>query len=227
MENLSAGTLKRQGCLGLEFQTDYRESVFHVGACNVEAYNWLIRWPSEFRAQFTCVFGPKGSGKTHLANIWTKRQDAVWITPEMLASSPRDVAEMGSYFVLDNADDVRDETWLFHFFNVLKLSEGKCWMLTAEKPPSRWSIVLPDLKSRLALCQAVGIQLPDDLTRMAVFNKILRNKGLALRPRYVQYLLSRIDRSYDAIFSWAKILEHTVQSGRLLNFTTINQLLMS
>lgn len=218
---------KRQPFLNLEFQTDYRESVFHVGACNVHAYNWLIRWPSEFRGQFTCIYGPKGSGKTHLANIWAKRQNCIKITPELIALPPREVANMGDFFILDNADMVRDETWLFHFFNILKASEHKYWLLTAERPPNRWSVVLPDLKSRLSLCQVMCIQLPDDTTRMAVFNKILRNQGLAVRQRYVQYLLSRVERSYDDTFKWAKILTDVVQSGTPLSYKAINELLLS
>lgn len=214
-----------QTCLDLEFQTDYRETVFHVGPCNVEAYNWLIRWPSEFKIQFACIFGAGGSGKTHLAHIWAKRHACVWITPELMTRSAQDVVRMGDYFILDNADRVRDETWLFHFFNALQATEHKFWLLTAEKPPNRWSIILPDLKSRLNLCQALGLHLPDDATCLAVFNKIIRNKGVVLKTRYVHYILSRIDRSYASIFMWAQICENLLKSDQEISFSMINQLL--
>lgn len=218
---------KRQACLGLEFQTDYREAVFHVGPCNVEAYNWLIRWPSEFKTQFACVFGASGSGKTHLLHIWAQRHACIWITPEMMTHPVQDIACLGDYFILDNADLARDETWLFHFFNALQASERKFWLLTAEKPPSRWSIVLPDLKSRLNLCQTLGLHLPDDATCLAVFNKIIRNKGVVLKARYVHYILSRIDRSYASIFMWAKICENILKSDQEMSFSMINRLLAS
>lgn len=216
---------KRQACLGLEFQTDYRETVFHVGPCNVEAYNWLIRWPSEFKTQFVCIFGASGSGKTHLSHIWAQRNNCIWITAEMMTRPIQEVARMGDYFILDNADLVRDETWLFHFFNALQATEYKFWLLTAEKPPNRWSIVLPDLKSRLNLCQALGLYLPDDATCLAVFNKITRNKGVVLKTRYVHYILSRIDRSYASIFMWARICENLLKSDKEISFSMINQLL--
>lgn len=215
----------RQACLDLEFQTDYRETVFHVGPCNVEAYNWLIRWPSEFKMQFACIFGAGGAGKTHLAHIWAKRHKCVWITQELMLLPPQDVACMGNYFVLDNADQIKNETWLFHFFNALQGTEHKFWLLTAEKPPNRWSIILPDLKSRLNLCQALGLYLPDDTTCLAVFNKIIRNKGVVLKSRYVHYILSRIDRSYVSIFRWAQICENLLKSDQEISFSIINQLL--
>lgn len=216
---------KRQACLDLKIQIDYRESVFHVGPCNVEVYNWLIRWPSEFKSQCACVFGGKGSGKTHLAHIWAKYHDCIWITSEMMTQPTQEIANKGNYFILDDADQVRDETWLFHFFNTLQTTDSKFWLLTAEKPPNRWSIVLPDLKSRLNSCQALGVHLPDDTTRLAVFNKIVRNKGITVRSRYVHYMLSRIDRSYASVFMWAQVCEDIVKSGQVLNFSVINQLL--
>ena len=220
-------SLKRLACLGLEFQTDYRVAVFHVGPCNVEAYNWLIRWPSEFKIQFTCIFGASGSGKTHLSHIWAQRYTCIWITPEMMLCPAQDIASMGDYFILDNADHVRNETWLFHFFNILQGAEYKFLLLTAEKPPSRWSIVLPDLKSRLNLCQTLGLYLPDDATCLAVFNKIIRNKGVVLKTRYVHYILSRIDRSYASIFMWARICENLLKSDQEISFSVVNQLLAS
>jgi chromosomal replication initiation ATPase DnaA len=216
---------KRQACLDLEFQTDYRETVFHVGPCNVEAYNWLIRWPSEFRAQFACIYGPSGSGKTHLSHIWAQRHGCVWITPELMTFPVQEIVQKGDYFILDNADRAKDETWLFHFFNAIQATEHKFWLLTAEKQPSRWSIVLPDLRSRLNLCQTLGLYLPDDLTCLAVFNKIMRNKGVALKARYVHYILSRIDRSYTSIFTWAQVFENLLKSDQEINFSIINQLL--
>ena len=219
------GFSKRQACLDLQFQTDYREVVFHVGPCNVEAYNWLIRWPSEFKIQFACIFGASGAGKTHLAHIWAKRHACVWMTPEMMSRPVQDVVRMGDYFILDNADKIHDETWLFHFFNAIQAAEHKFWLLTAEKPPSRWSVVLPDLKSRLNLCQALGLYLPDDATCLAIFNKIVRNKGVVLKTRYVHYILSRIDRSYGSIFAWAEVCENLLKSGEIINFSAINQLL--
>jgi len=216
---------KRQACLDLGFQTDYREAVFHVGPCNVEAYNWLVRWPSEFKTPFTCIFGPPGSGKTHLIHIWTKRHPSIWLTIELMGRPIQEVIRMGDCFVLDDADRVRDETWLFHFLNSLQLAEHKFLLLTAEKPPNRWSIILPDLKSRLNLCQILGLYLPDDATCLAVFNKIVRNKGVVLKERYIHYILSRIDRSYASIFSWAQIFEDLLKSGQIVNFSAINRLL--
>lgn len=220
--------MKRQACLGLEFQTDYREAVFHVGPCNVEAYSWLIRWPSEFKTQFACIFGAPGSGKTHLSHIWAQRHTCIWITPEMMTCPVQDIANRGDYFILDNADLVQNETWLFHFFNAIQATEHKFLLLTAEKAPSRWStILLPDLKSRLNSCQTLGLYLPDDATCLAVFNKIMRNKGVVLKARYVHYILSRIDRSYVSIFMWAHTCENLLKSNQEISFSIINQLLVS
>ena len=54
------------------FKTTYYEKDFYVSSNNFEAYKLVESWPN-WSGRFVNIFGPKGCGKTHLANILEKK----------------------------------------------------------------------------------------------------------------------------------------------------------
>ena len=55
--------------LPLEPKLHFTRDDFVVGAGNRDAVDFLDGWP-DWPAPAAAVFGPPGSGKTHLARIW-------------------------------------------------------------------------------------------------------------------------------------------------------------
>lgn len=159
----------------------------------------------------TCLYGDLG--KTHLAHLWHERVQAHFLTPADMLSSPRDWHDSADYFVADRWEALcHDETWWFHYYNWLR-EQKKYLLLLADHSPQQWQITLLDLASRVKTAHAIALLPPDDETRAIIFEKILRDHGLFLKPYQMEYLLRRIDRSYAGLERCAKQLRDWV--GRL------------
>ena len=123
---------------------------------------------------------------------------ARWVDGGALrAGQVEGLAPAGAAVVVENADDGVDEIALLHLFNLLREQDGTL-LLTGRRPPARWTIALPDLSSRLAAVPVVAILAPDDALLAAVVVKMFHDRQLAVDPGVIAYLLTRIERSFDA-----------------------------
>ncbi len=94
-----------------------------------------------------------------------------------------------------DGDRAREEA-LFHLHN-LALAEGHSLLMTAHLAPSRWGLILPDLKSRVEGTPSVIVESPDDDLLAAVLMKLFADRQLSPSPDTIPYLVRRIDRSFD------------------------------
>lgn len=141
--------------------------------------------------------GPAGSGKTHLARLWSARTGARWQRvaglandlPQLLASEPRPL-------VIDDAHLLArtpGEEALFHLFNHQR---GRAEvLLTAPQPTRDWGIRLPDLASRLAAGAHLALLPPDEALLAGVLVKLFDDRQLRVDPALIDYLVSRMERS--------------------------------
>ena len=54
------------------FKTKYYEQDYYVSSNNFSVYKLIESWP-RWPDKWVNIFGPKGSGKTHLSNILKKK----------------------------------------------------------------------------------------------------------------------------------------------------------
>ena len=72
-------------------------------------------------------------------------------------------------------------------------------MLTSKFNMSQISFELPDLKSRLLSMPQVNIDFPDDRLLKNLLIKQFLDKGILVEMDVIDYLIKRIDRSFEAI----------------------------
>jgi len=182
--------------LDLEFRPALGRADFLVAPCNEAAVAWLDRWP-QWPGPALVLYGPAGSGKSHLAEVWRARSGAVPIDPRAMTSAwvPH-LLGTAKTAVVDEPDRA-DEEALLHLYNFLSERHGNL-LLVAREPPSRWGIGLADLRSRLLAAPAVSVGMPDEAVLGALLVKLFADRRLDIGEEVISYLLLHIERSFAA-----------------------------
>jgi chromosomal replication initiation ATPase DnaA len=169
---------------------------FLIAPCNAAAVAWLDRWP-DWPAPALALFGPPASGKTHLASVFAARSGARRIAPEALATE-RVPALLGdaAAAILDEAERAAEEP-LLHLYNLLAERRGHL-LVIARAAPARWSIALPDLRSRVVAAPAVAVAPPDEALIGALLVKLFADRQLSVGEDLVAYLALHLERSFEA-----------------------------
>ena len=168
---------------------------FFVSEANARAFA-MIEAPQTWPDGKLALVGPTGAGKSHLARIFRTAQDAEVIAapdlPETFQTSARAV-------IVEDVEQLPPEAEeaLFHLHNNLRAAGGLL-LLTSDRPPARWHIRLPDLASRMQAATVIEIDNPDDALLTALIMKLFADRQIIPKPELVQYLATRIERSYAA-----------------------------
>jgi chromosomal replication initiation ATPase DnaA len=189
------------------------EADFLVAPCNAEAHAWITRWP-HWPGPVMAVFGPAGSGKTHLAHLFAARAGGLIVEAAGLTvADPPRLLEAAPAVAVEDADRGVDEVALFHLVNLAKES-GAHLLLTGREAPARWGVALPDLRSRLNAAAAVGIGAPDDAVLAALLVKLFADRQLKVGEEVVAWLLGRMERSFAAAAAAVEALDRAALAGR-------------
>ena len=185
----------RQLALDLPHRPALGREDFLVSPANEEAVAWIDRWP-DWPGGVLAICGPAGAGKTHLIEVWRARSGAAYLPVADFAAG--DWMDMGPALAIDSIAGDLPEQDLLHALNWAR-AQGITLLLAGDRPPTAWSMTLPDLKSRLHTLPAVTIGPPDDALLTAVLVKQFADRQLKVDPEVVQYILKRVERSFAAI----------------------------
>jgi len=172
-----------QPALPLDWPADDGDADFIVTASNRAAVTHLER-PATWPVFVTLLTGPRKSGRSLLGRVFARR------------SGGR---------VIDDADRV-DERSLFSAWNEAQ-GLRRPLVLIAEVPPPSWSVLLPDLASRLAATPTVTLGPPDDDLIGRLLAKQLERRGLELTLEVRAYLIPRSPRSHHGVIALADALD--------------------
>jgi chromosomal replication initiation ATPase DnaA len=163
-----------------------------VSPANLAAVALVERWP-DWPAPVVVLAGPPGSGKSHLAAIWSEAAGAARIEAAALAAG---VASVEGPVLVDDADLAGHaaENGLFHLLNAAR-EAGAHVLLTARRFPVAWGVRLPDLLSRLKAAATVEIGEPDDALLGGVLTKLFADRQVEVDQPTIQFLVRRIERS--------------------------------
>lgn len=185
----------------LAFALPHAESLtrdnFLEGPANEAGLALIERWP-DWPNRIMLLVGPEGSGKSHLAAIWTEVAGARSIPAHALTPNavPGALAT-GALVVEDLKPGDFDERAMFHLMNLAREDEATI-LMTARIAPSAFEVELRDLRSRLRAVPTVPLLPPDDLLFRSLIVKFCADRQLSIDETVVSYLTSRIERSYAA-----------------------------
>ena len=178
---------------------------------------------------FGLISGPPYSGKTHLSKILIKNASnykSFYIDRDY--QNILDGFEVSDIFILENIDKVKHdktEQHLFHIINLVKENNKKL-LMTSRKSISEIDLSLEDLKSRLNSILEAKIKEPDDQLMELILIKIFNDKQLKIKPNVIDFLMSRLVRSYKSINLFIeKIDKFSLEKGKKITIPLINDLL--
>ena len=175
-------------------------AAFLVSDSNREAVA-LIDGFADWQVPVQWIYGPAGSGKSHLAAVLSHQCaalniDAVQLLQDDIARV-LDGSEKPDAVIVDRLDalPVDYEEVLFHLLNFSRHENLKI-LLLSEKPAAQLTIGLPDLVSRLKAVAAVALTSPDDALMRGLMVKLFSDRQLKVDARVIDYLLPRMVRDY-------------------------------
>jgi chromosomal replication initiation ATPase DnaA len=165
---------------------------FIVAAGNRAAVSFVDAWP-DWPAPAAVLFGPTGSGKSHLAGVWAECAKAeVKPAADLAGFAP------GTALVIENVDAAplthEAETALFAL-----LERGQRMLLTAHEPPAAWRTTIPDLKSRFDALLSFPLWAPDDALLEALARKLFADRQLAVPEAVIAQMIRSLERSPGAL----------------------------
>ena len=195
-----------------------------MAPCNEAAIAWLDRWP-DWPGPALVLYGPPGSGKSHLAEVWRRRSGAEVIHAARLAEAPPGARRDAGALVIEGLGGRIDERALLHLYNGA-VERGAHLLLTAAAAPARWPLALPDLASRLRLAPAVALGLPDDALLGALMLKLFADRQIAVAPEVPAYLVPRIERTFAAVAGLVDRLDRAaLAEGRPITVPLVRRVL--
>ena len=172
------------------FKTNYFEEDFYVSANNFEAYKLIETWP-KWSSRFLNIFGPSGCGKTHLANIFQKKINSLFIKASDLDNSSLSTLKLKECFIIDEYQNNVDEKLFYSILNQCYLS-NQYVIINSLKSIQSFEVNLNDLKSRFNSFVNIGINLPTDELIKVIISKNFSDKQVKIDNRLLEYIFKLI-----------------------------------
>ena len=155
------------------------------------------------------LFGPEGSGKTHLLQALCVRAGAAAAyvpLPQLESYGPAAIGDWQGtrWLCLDELSwAVGKPEWERALFAVYRDCEerGASLLMAAREPPTQLPFVLPDLASRCAAGHRLALQTLDEEQQRAALRLRAHLRGFELPEETAHYLLRRLPRDMTSLFA--------------------------
>jgi chromosomal replication initiation ATPase DnaA len=216
-----------QQVLNLPHKPTYEAADFFMSPTNQMAYRWIESWPA-WPNHCLILHGPRGCGKTHLAEIWKTLSGATAVPFEELDTrNLDDVCQAHKALVIEDVPAQFNEEILFHLYNSVQQAQGYI-LLTCDVSPQNWELTLPDLRSRIHGAMWAQIEPADDELLRAMMHKVFSDEQVRVPDQVVDYLLNHHDRSFVALLEAVKrINTHALALKRRITLPLVKEVLNS
>ena len=212
LRNINKSGFNKQLALPLTFKTLKNRENFIISKCNESAISLIdnsVFWLNKKKINSipaALIFGPNGSGKTHLSNIFKEYNNSIFLSS--LKPSDLELIEKGNNFIID--DFVPSINYpaelVMHFLNQVTYNEGSILFLSrCSAFEMDWE--LADLNSRIRSLMACEIRLPDDMLLYTFMIKYTYEKKLILSDNQCLYILERLERNFESVINFINQLD--------------------
>jgi len=202
----------------------YKKEDFYVSPSNKEAYDFISSWPKWIK-RIVNIFGPSGSGKSHLTSILKSKTSFLQVNAKDLDDKIFLKFKTKEALIIDNLDQKVSEKLLFSLWN-FALQDNKYLLVTSVKPITSYKFKTRDLISRVNSSLIIGINLPSDDLISVIIAKNFSDKQITVEKKHIDYIIKRIDRSYEKISQFILTLDkYSLKKGSRFNLRLIKEVI--
>lgn len=190
---------------------------------NAEAVAAVVGWSAGSGHDFLYLFGPSGTGKTHLLQAACRGAvspaTAIYLPLGQVGMRPAilDDLERADLVALDDIQAVTGDThWehaLFDLYNRLR-EAGRRLLVGADTSAMELAVELPDLGSRLASGPGYRLRPLAEADCERLLLQSARRRGLRLRDDAARYILRRCPREPRHLLAMLDRLDKTTLSRK-------------
>ena len=210
--------------LKFDLKQNYRSEDFYVNKSNFFAYNLIEKWP-RWDKNIVNIYGEKYCGKTHLSNIFKKKNNAFKIKANEFSNQALKDFKVFENLILDDFDENVDENLMYTLFNIAD-QDNKFVLINSLKPINELNFNLKDFMSRARNCLFAKIEKPDDELMFAIILKNFSDRQILIEKKLIDFIIKQIDRSYGKIYEFIyKIDEISLKKKKSIDFKIIKEAL--
>ena len=204
-----------QTIIKFDYDKNLSNDDFVISKSKKNIFEFLDMWP-KWEKNFINIIGEKLSGKTHLTNIFIKKNKGIKIEGKSLNNDHLKKIKIYENIILENLTSDVDENLLYSFLNLID-QNNKYIIITSLIPIVYIDFKLNDLKSRTKNFLLLNIEKPDDKLVFAIILKNLSDRQILLDKKLINYIIKRIDRSYSKIHEFVyKIDQLSLKKNQLI-----------
>ena len=213
-----------QTLLQFQLEQNFAYDDFFVSKCNYFAFNLIETWP-KWEKNILNIYGEKFSGKSHLSEIFKKKNKAIIIKNDEINDKFFNKIRFHENIILDNLDYVEDENILYSVLNFVE-QFNKFLIINSINPINSMDFSLPDLKSRFKNCISAKINKPDDEMIFALILKHFSDRQIKIEKKVIEYITKRIERSYGKILDFIyKVDQFSLINKKAIDYKVIKKIL--
>ena len=189
-----------QQIIKFDYEKNFRYEDFYVSKSNEHIFNFIDSWP-KWEKNFVNINGENFSGKTHIANIFLKKNKGIKLETKTLNNDHLKEIKLHENIILENLDKNVNEKLIYTLFNLIE-QDNKYLVVTSIEPITSIKFELNDLKSRSKNFILQNIEKPDDDLIFALLIKNFSDRQISIEKKLINFIIKRIDRSYSKIFDF-------------------------
>ena len=216
--------MTEQQIFNFDSNSIYSEENFIQDSSNLEAFNYLSRFP-KWENRLINLYGEKKSGKTFLLNIFKNKENFFYINHDEDFQKNFDSLFLKKKLIID--DISIDENLMFSLINNFIL-HNKYLIISSRVPITSSKVDLKDLKSRLRQFYLLEIKNPSDNLVYSLIMKFFSDNQVVIRKEIVENIVKKIDRSYLIIDDFlTKLNKFSIIKKKKIDYKLINEVFNS
>ncbi len=213
-----------QTVINFDSDKNFKIEDFFLSKSNKHVFEYLKNWP-KWEKNFVNIVGEELSGKSHLVNIFLKKNKGFKIDAKNLKDE--DLKKIKTYenIVIENLTSHINEKLFYSLLNIIE-QDNKYIIVTSINSIVSINYDLKDLVSRAKSFILLNIEKPDDELIFAIILKNLSDRQITLENKFIDYIIKRIERSYKRIYDFIyKIDQLSLKKKKSIDFKIIKEVL--